>query len=214
MGQEFVKPGNVPPFVGEMVLTAAAKVFSNSTQVDVHAPLPFFMNPILAACQLINVSKDGEAPDVWDAKEDMRLFEPSLVAGKAGEPMHADKRRRWCDVPKNLDGRMYDTDHVWTFHIWQHLIDFRCALFLLLRRPPFFLFFVFGLVLSRSPSTPPLSPPKHSPPPTTTQNNTNRKTQHVQAERWRLLQPRPHAGAQRPAAAADVQGHQDGRVQL
>ena len=124
MGQEFVKPGNVPPFVGEMVLTAAAKVFSNSTQVDVTAALPFFMNPILAACQLINVSKDGEAPDMWDVKEDMRLFGPELAV-KGGDALPADKRRKWCDAPKNLEGRQYGTEHVWTFHIWQHLIDFR-----------------------------------------------------------------------------------------
>jgi hypothetical protein len=33
MGQEFVKPGNAPPWLGELVFTAAAKVFSSSTQV-------------------------------------------------------------------------------------------------------------------------------------------------------------------------------------
>lgn len=34
MGQEFVKkPANMGPWIGEMILTAAAKVFSSSTQV-------------------------------------------------------------------------------------------------------------------------------------------------------------------------------------
>lgn len=33
IGQEFVKPGNAPPWLGELVFTAAAKVFSNSTKV-------------------------------------------------------------------------------------------------------------------------------------------------------------------------------------
>jgi hypothetical protein len=33
MGQEFVKPGQAPAWVGDLVFTAAAKVFSNSTQV-------------------------------------------------------------------------------------------------------------------------------------------------------------------------------------
>jgi hypothetical protein len=123
MGQEFVKAGNVPPWVGEVVLTAAAKVFSNSTQVDVYAPLPYFMNPILAACQLINVAKDGEQPDMAAATEDMRLWSSDLV-DKKGLPLAADRRRKWCDVAKNLEGRTFDTEHVWTFHIWQHLIDF------------------------------------------------------------------------------------------
>lgn len=90
MGQEFVKAGNVPPWVGEVVLTAAAKVFSNSTQVDIYAKLPYFMNPVLAACQLVNVSQPGSEPQLTEAQEDMRLFAPALT-DKQGElkcPLH------------------------------------------------------------------------------------------------------------------------------
>lgn len=84
MGQEFVKAGNVPPWVGEVVLTAAAKVFSSSTQVDIYAKLPYFMNPVLAACQLVNVAQPGSEPQLTEAQEDMRLFAPAL-ADKQGE---------------------------------------------------------------------------------------------------------------------------------
>jgi hypothetical protein len=42
----------------------------------------------------------------------------------ADVPLCPNKRRKWCDVPKNLEGLMLDTQHVYTFHIWQHLIDF------------------------------------------------------------------------------------------
>ena len=42
----------------------------------------------------------------------------------AGNPLCADKRRKWCDIPKNLAGKQFSPDHVYTFHIWQHLIDF------------------------------------------------------------------------------------------
>lgn len=84
MGQEFLKAGNVPPWVGEMVLTAAAKVFSSSTQVDIYARLPYFMNPVLAACQMVNVSRPGEEPQLTEAEEDMRLFSADL-ADKQGE---------------------------------------------------------------------------------------------------------------------------------
>lgn len=52
MGQEFVKSGNLPNWVADMVLTAASKVFSSSTHVDIYATLPYFMNPVLAACQV------------------------------------------------------------------------------------------------------------------------------------------------------------------
>lgn len=84
MGQEFVKAGNVAPWVGEVVLTAAAKVFSSSTQVDITAQLPYFMNPVLAACQMVNVSLPGSEPTLADAQEDMRLFAPELC-DKQGE---------------------------------------------------------------------------------------------------------------------------------
>lgn len=67
-----------------MVLTAAAKVFSSSTQVDIYARLPYFMNPVLAACQMVNVAKPGEEPQLTEATEDMRLFAPEL-ADKQGE---------------------------------------------------------------------------------------------------------------------------------
>lgn len=96
MGQEFVKAGNVPPWVGEVVLTAAAKVFSSSTQVDIYAKLPYFMNPVLAACQLVNVARPGDEPLLTEAQEDMRLFAPALAdkQGKHGNHLHTASRGR------------------------------------------------------------------------------------------------------------------------
>lgn len=124
IGQEFVKEGNVPGWVGELVLTAAAKVFSSSAHVDVHTRLPYFMNPVLAACQMVNISRDDDVPeDIWAAQEDMRLFSDEL-SDKSGKALTADKRRKWCDQPKNLEGRKFDPELTYTFHIWQHLIDF------------------------------------------------------------------------------------------
>lgn len=84
MGQEFVRAGNIPPWIAEMVLSAAAKVFSASAQVDIWAMLPYFMSPVLAACQMVNVSKPGQEPSLAEATEDMRLFSPDL-ADKHGE---------------------------------------------------------------------------------------------------------------------------------
>jgi hypothetical protein len=49
-----------------------------ATQVDAYAELPYFMNPLLAACQLVNVSLPGSEPPLADAQEDMRLFSPAL----------------------------------------------------------------------------------------------------------------------------------------
>jgi hypothetical protein len=48
-------------------------------QVDVTAELPYFMNPVLAACQMVNVSKAGSAPGLAEVQEDMTLFSPALA---------------------------------------------------------------------------------------------------------------------------------------
>ena len=39
----------------------------------------YFMNPVMAACQLVNVSRVGEEPDLWNADEDCRLLLPKAV---------------------------------------------------------------------------------------------------------------------------------------
>lgn len=62
-------------------------------QVDAYAPLPYFMNPLLAACQLVNVAKPGQAPPLAEAQEDMRLFSPEL----------ADKHSEWPVTVRWLD---------------------------------------------------------------------------------------------------------------
>lgn len=38
-----------------------------------------------------------------------------------GGPMAADARRKFFMNEKNLAGRAFDTDHVWTFYIWQQV---------------------------------------------------------------------------------------------
>lgn len=41
-----------------------------------------------------------------------------------GAPLSPEKRRKWCDVPKNLQGLKFSPDYVYTFYIWQHIVDF------------------------------------------------------------------------------------------
>ncbi|KIZ05346.1 hypothetical protein MNEG_2608 [Monoraphidium neglectum] len=125
-GQEFNLPiqgGAGAEWLMEQLLRACAKVFSKTTIVDAHCEQPYFLNPVLAACQLVNVAKEGEQPDIWDAPEDCRLLS-SKLADKEGGPLTADRRRKWCDEPANVEGLSFDTDNVYTFHVWQHLLDF------------------------------------------------------------------------------------------
>jgi hypothetical protein len=81
------------------------------------------MNPCLAACQLVNVSRAGEAPGLWDAPEDVTLMLPGAV-GADGKPLDSDTRRKWCDNPANLKGAVFEPGYVYTIHSWQHYADF------------------------------------------------------------------------------------------
>ena len=49
------------------------------TQVEGHGTLPYFFNPLVASCQLMNVSLPGQAPPMAQALEDMRLFSTALA---------------------------------------------------------------------------------------------------------------------------------------
>jgi hypothetical protein len=53
-------------------------------QVDAYAELPYFMNPLLAACQMVNVAQPGSEPPLHQAQEDMRLFSAALADKNGG----------------------------------------------------------------------------------------------------------------------------------
>lgn len=48
----------------------------------------------------------------------------AMLCVYTGAPLSPEKRRKWCDVPKNLQGLKFSPDYVYTFHIWQHIVDF------------------------------------------------------------------------------------------
>jgi hypothetical protein len=54
-----------------------------------------FLNPVLASCQLVNVSRPGEEPDMWEAEEDMRLLSDAL-ADKNGETVACGCKSGTC----------------------------------------------------------------------------------------------------------------------
>ncbi|GBF92361.1 hypothetical protein Rsub_05563 [Raphidocelis subcapitata] len=131
-GQEYHAPmGKGLEWLSEQLMRGTAKMFSRTTLVNAHGSEPYFLNPVMAACQLVNVSEEGREPEIFAATEDCRrgsvgvcaLLTPAL-RDASGQPLPAERRRRWCDDPAHLEGLYFGTDHVYTFHVWQHLIDF------------------------------------------------------------------------------------------
>eukprot|EP00878_Enallax_costatus_P019156 GHUV01020200.1.p1 GENE.GHUV01020200.1~~GHUV01020200.1.p1 ORF type:complete len:265 (+),score=64.29 GHUV01020200.1:156-950(+) len=122
-GHEWFAITNLLPmsFVN-IAYTAAAKMFSSTTRVcpsTANGQIAGFLNPMLASCQICNVSRPGQEPDIWEAQEDMRLLSQQL-ADKDGNPLCPDKRRRWFDVPVNADSVILSKEYVYTLHSWQH----------------------------------------------------------------------------------------------
>jgi len=72
-GQEFHVPvGHGLEWIAEHIMRFCAKVFSKTTIVSAHGDNPHFLNPVMPACQLVNISRKGEEPDLWTAEEDCR----------------------------------------------------------------------------------------------------------------------------------------------
>lgn len=74
--------------------------------------------------QVVNVSRPGQEPGLLDAEEDMTLYNPSLVSSWTGKPLSAAKRRGHFSCKSGRQGRLFDTDNVWTFQVYDHVMDY------------------------------------------------------------------------------------------
>jgi hypothetical protein len=61
----------------------------------------------------------------------IRLLAAQLSDSK-GHPLSADKRRKWCDDEDNAAGLFFETDLVYTFHLWQDVSHLRIRVVMLM----------------------------------------------------------------------------------
>ncbi|KAI8464539.1 MAG: hypothetical protein J3K34DRAFT_526123 [Monoraphidium minutum] len=122
-GQEFGKAfKNLPaPWFIDNVLLPLARKISPAIRVG-SLDAPHLFSPLITASQIINVAPEGQEPDMMEAREDMRAFTRALAKG--GEPLPVAARRKHFQAAKNRAGVNFDTQHVWTFHLWQEFIDY------------------------------------------------------------------------------------------
>ena len=45
-----------------------------------------------------------------------------MARARAGAPLASTRRKRRFWAAQNRAGRCFDTDSVWTFHLWQHVV--------------------------------------------------------------------------------------------
>lgn len=60
IGQQKLKQVPLPSWAYQLILTTVAKTFSKTTHVDAEAEAPYFLNPAMAAYQLVNISLPGQ----------------------------------------------------------------------------------------------------------------------------------------------------------
>ncbi|GBF96590.1 hypothetical protein Rsub_09336 [Raphidocelis subcapitata] len=123
-GQEFGRPyKNLRGcWLMEKVVLAFTKRVITAMETGDMTVQPYMLFPLLPLAHVVNVSLPGQEPPLDQAEEDLRLWDPSLVDSN-GNPMASDARRRRFMRDVHRRGRTYTTDHVWTFVIWQQVID-------------------------------------------------------------------------------------------
>ena len=122
-GQEFFAPGkNLPPrWIVDNVLLSVARAYDSQVTLESPHVRPRALVPLVSAAQIVQVSKNaasGKLP--LESTEDMRLAGLDFVA-KNGGPLSLVQRRRVIAAKGHQ--LTFDTEHTWTFHIWQHFVD-------------------------------------------------------------------------------------------
>lgn len=122
-GQEFDRASTLPPsWLVSRVLQKVAQLVDPSMDLG---PLhkPFFLMPVVAGANAIHVARPGQEPPMAAApQEDMRLVDPALVQAD-GSPVPVSQRRAFFSSLENRAGRTFSRAYVWTFYVYQHLVD-------------------------------------------------------------------------------------------
>ncbi|CAD7702563.1 unnamed protein product [Ostreobium quekettii] len=122
-GQEFLLPlKHLPAMSLFSVLLKLGKRLSPSLVAGM-TPVPHILTPIAAAAQMITINRPGEEKSINSPpQEDMRVLGTQFCKGN-GEPISGPHRKKMMSDVRNRTGRKFDTEHVYTFHFWQHLLD-------------------------------------------------------------------------------------------
>lgn len=125
IGSEFSRPLKLP--ASSLLLRATQWLISkmgSGVQLNPTGDQPHIFAPLIGAAQTINASLPGQQPDLLEAEEDMTLYDSSLVSGWSGKAMSPGKRRSFFASRSNRQGRNFDTEHVWTFQLYDQTMDY------------------------------------------------------------------------------------------
>jgi len=124
-GTFFTAPVKLPtsPFLNQALMWLVNKL-GGGAQAQLQGDQPYISAPLIAAAQEVHVAPIGSEPAVIGAGEDMRLFDESLCSRWSGAPLAASKRQAQFRSAAARKGRVFDTEHVWTFQIYDQVMDY------------------------------------------------------------------------------------------
>lgn len=125
IGSEFMRPLKLP--ASSLLVRATQWLIhkmGSGVQLNPTGDHPHILAPLIAAAQTIHVSLPGQQPDMLTAQEDMTLYNSSLVSSWSGKPLSAGKRRSLFASRSNRQGKAFDTEHVWTFQLYDQSMDY------------------------------------------------------------------------------------------
>jgi hypothetical protein len=121
-GQVLEEP--VTSLPAKWIVRSALKLVSNlqpAIKVNLTGNKPYILSPLASAAQKIIVSMPGDEPSVskniYFSEEDM------VLQSKDFENMDRIKRRAYLSKRANLNKYYFETDLVYTFDFYQHLIN-------------------------------------------------------------------------------------------
>eukprot|EP00210_Caulerpa_lentillifera_P003431 g3274.t1 len=129
IGQEFTQPLSALPGLSILGTVMSMATALNPTYQYQLTPHPVFLTKLVATAQIINIARKGEEVSLMEAKEDMRLIGGEgggayfTNSTDSGDPLPATQRKRLMSQSKNRKNFVFDSDHIWTFHFWQHVLD-------------------------------------------------------------------------------------------
>ena len=121
-GHEFDKPFNY--FPPSWVLAAGTSLISRLAPgivIDLKSNQPKFLACLAATSQSISGDMPGNEPDIYgmDIEEDCSVFGGPFLK----KSVTATSRRKMLSIPETAKQFKYDTETVYTFDFFQHLLD-------------------------------------------------------------------------------------------
>jgi Protein of unknown function (DUF1769) len=125
LGSEFSRPLRLPApgFIARASAWLAARM-GGGVRLNPTGSSPSILAPFIAAAQAVHVAKPGCEPPLLEAGEDMTALGDATLCSPGGGPLSPAKRRALFAGHAARAGRVYDTEHVWTFQAYDQSMDY------------------------------------------------------------------------------------------